>query len=380
MDELRISPSELAEELHTGTPLRILDVRAPERAASGSIDVTSRQELISIRGSQVRASDSLKDLGLSGEVPIVTVCGHGNDSFVVAAHLSSLGARARSLDGGMNAWMRLAVPRRIPPPDGLDRLIQFDRIGKGSLGYVLVSDGQSVIVDPARDVTPYLRAIRDENADLIGVLDTHVHADYISGGPQMAREYGIPYYLHPADAVYPYDGTPGNIPFSPIGDGDVVKVGRETLRVLHTPGHTEGSVTYLLGDSLAFTGDFLFVASLGRPDLAGRTKEWSESLRKSLARSRDGIGEKTLVLPAHYAGHEERNSDWTVCARFGDVAAQNKAFSFRSKAGFLAWVGQKESPFPESYRTIKSVNVGLTEVTPEEADVLEAGKNECALG
>jgi glyoxylase-like metal-dependent hydrolase (beta-lactamase superfamily II) len=66
-----------------------------------------------------------------------------------------------------------------------------------------------------------------------------VHADYISGAPALAAYLRVPYYLHPRDSFYPYDGTPGRIDFRPIGDGDGIEFGRGALQVVHTPGHTE---------------------------------------------------------------------------------------------------------------------------------------------
>ena len=134
---------------------------------------------------------------------MVTVCGHGADSAVIAAHLNELGANASSLGGGMVARMSLVVPRELDPPQGLDRLLQFDRIGKGCLGYLLISEGQALIVDPPLHFGPYLEALRGAGAELVGVADSHVHADYVSGAVPMAREFGVPYFLHPADAVYP---------------------------------------------------------------------------------------------------------------------------------------------------------------------------------
>jgi glyoxylase-like metal-dependent hydrolase (beta-lactamase superfamily II) len=183
----------------------------------------------------------------------------------------------------MAGWMQLAMQRDLPPPSSLDHLVQFDRVGKGALGYLLVSDGAAFIIDPPRDPSAYLAAAAEASAKVVGVADTHCHADYLSGGPALAAALEVPYYLHPADSSYPYDGTPGRLSIRELTDGSEIALGRASVRASHTPGHTEGSVTFLVDDEAAFTGDFIFVASIGRPDLAGKTAEWTEQLWASLA-------------------------------------------------------------------------------------------------
>jgi glyoxylase-like metal-dependent hydrolase (beta-lactamase superfamily II) len=322
---------------------------------------------------------SLAAAGLDPAIPMAVVCGRGHDSRVVAEHLNALGAEARSLRGGMTAWMMLALPREVPAPPSLDRVVQMDRIGKGALGYVLVSGGEALVVDPPRDPSAYLQVIEDSGAGVVGVADTHVHADYISGAPDLARALGVPYYLHPADAVYPYDGTPGRLAFEAVADGDTITIGRAEVHVRHTPGHTEGSVTYLV-DDVALTGDFLFVASIGRPDLAGKTREWTLRLWESLEMVRRDWDPRARILPAHYASDAERNGDRSVGARLEGLLRENPVLRLGEREAFVAWIQGHTVSFPEAYRTIKAVNVGLVTVDDARANELEVGRNECALG
>jgi glyoxylase-like metal-dependent hydrolase (beta-lactamase superfamily II) len=374
-----ITPSDLARALETGEPLQVLDVRAPERVAAGHVEAPPPHRFRNLKGSQVRARDSLDGTGLDPSLPIAVVCGHGNDSRVVARHLNRLGARARSLRGGMAAWMTLTVPRQLPAPAGVDHLIQFDRLGKGALGYALVSDGAALLIDPPRDPTDYVRAVEDAGAQVVGVVDTHVHADYISGAPALARTLGVPYYLHAADMVYPYDGTPGRFPIHAVSNGDAIAVGRTSVRVRHTPGHTEGSVTYLL-DGTAFTGDFLFIDSVGRPDLAGKTEQWTPRLWESIEAARTEWPPDVMVYPGHYASDAERRVDRGVGASFRELLETNTALRIRERAAFIDWVTRQTAPFPEAYKKIKAVNVGLLAVDDRQAEELEVGRNECALG
>ena len=296
-----------------------------------------------------------------------------------SSHLAGLGAQARSLTGGMAAWMTLALPRELPAPSGVDRLVQFDRIGKGALGYVLVSDGEALLIDPPRDASAHLDVVAAAGARVVAVADTHVHADYISGAPALARTLGVPYCLHPADMVYPYDGTPGRIPFHALHDEDAIQVGRMGVRVRHTPGHTEGSVTYL-ADGAAFTGDFLLVNAVGRPDLAGKAGQWTPRLWESVTAARTAWPVATMIYPAHYASEGERRPDRSVGAPFGELLATNAALRFADRDAFLAWVAAQAAAFPDAYQLIKAVNVGLATADDRQAEELEVGRNECALG
>jgi glyoxylase-like metal-dependent hydrolase (beta-lactamase superfamily II) len=207
-----------------------------------------------------------------------------------------------------------------------------------------------------------------------------VHADYISGAAALSRALGVPYYLHPADAVYPYDNTPGRVAIVPLADDARIAVGRSRVRAAHTPGHTEGGVTFIVDERAALTGDFLFVASIGRPDLAGKTAEWTVTLWKSVERAKREWPREMMIYPAHYGSAAERNVDLSVGMPFGRLLAENRSLGHETLDSFAAWVAGATSSFPDAYRTIKAVNVGLVDVTPIEAEELEMGRNECALG
>lgn len=369
----------LARELEAGADLQILDVRAPERLAAGRIDLGPASNFKNLPGSVVLALPSPAMTGLDPARPVVCVCGHGNSSLTIASYLCAQGFDALSLQGGMAAWGRALVPRELPPPPGFRRLLQFDRIGKGALGYLLISAGEALAIDPPLDFTPFETAARDSGAAITGVADTHVHADYISGAASLAAGWGAPYYLHPADNVNPFDSTPGRLETTPLGEGQEIKVGEASLRVVHTPGHTEGSVSLLAGDSAAFTGDFVFVDSLGRPDLVGRCAEWTPVLYASAQRALAQWPDHLVVYPAHYGSEGERNADHSIGLGFGEVKARNSSLRIQSLPEFSAWVESHRRPAPESYRVIKLVNAGLIEADEMQVEQLDAGRNECAL-
>ena len=146
------------------------------------------------------------------------------------------------------------------------------------------------------------------------------------------------------------------------------------------PGHTLGSIALLADDGLALTGDFLFVKSVGRPDLAGRSDSWAKLLWQSLERARETWPGDLLVLPAHYASEDERRADRAVAARFDVISATNTAAAIQDERIFLQWIADHATNFPDAYRTIKEANLGLVELTDADAEVLESGPNQCAIG
>jgi glyoxylase-like metal-dependent hydrolase (beta-lactamase superfamily II) len=371
-----IRPDELARELERGAPLQLLDVRLAERAAQGHIEAADYRNLpVSELG---RLGDPART-GLARERPVVVVCDRGISSRQVTAWLRQSGYDARSMAEGMLGWSRVLVPREARGVSALDRLVQIDRVGKGALGYLALRGGEALAVDPGRDLDPWLAAIAAANATVVAVVDTHCHADYLSGGPALAAELGVPYRLHPADAVDPFEGRPARFDYAPLADGETLRLGDAAFTVEHTPGHTEGSVALRLGDELALTGDLLFVASVGRPDLADRTEAWTEQLWRSLERVRRSWSPATRIFPAHYLLESERGGDRVVEARLGDLAPRNPPFAIADPASFRSWIATRAGAYPDAYRWIKLANLGLAEVDDEMAGELEAGKSQCAL-
>lgn len=375
----QIPPQELAERLDRGEPLQVLDVRAPDRVAGGHVALGEELEFHALPNSQIFKLPDVRELQLDATRPVAVICGHGNSSKQTTAFLRDRGYQAYSVIGGMAAWEAVYVARPLSPTPSLDHLVQLDRVGKGALSYVLVSDGDAVVVDPGRHVERYEQLLAELDATAAAVVDTHLHADYLSGARAAAERWHVPYFLHPDDAISPYDERPGRLAYQPLNDGDTVAFGRATLRAVHVPGHTLGSVSLLADDGLALTGDFIFVQSIGRPDLAGKTDAWARLLWKSLERARGAWPGDTLVLPAHYASESERRQDRSVGARFDVIGSANPAVAIQDERAFLQWIEDHKTSFPDAYRTIKEVNLGLRDLPDGKAQVLESGPNQCAV-
>lgn len=376
----QIPPQELAERLDRGEPLQVLDVRAPEKVESGHIALGAELEFHAHPNSKLIALPDVGALDLDATRPIAVVCGHGNSSKKATAFLRERGYDAYSVIGGMAAWETVYVARQLSPTPSLSHVVQLDRVGKGALSYVLVSDGDAVVVDPGRHLERYDALLTELRATPAAVVDTHIHADYLSGARAAAARWQVPYFLHPDDAVSPYDQRPGKLTYHALGDGDTIAFGRATLRAAHVPGHTLGSIALLADDGLALTGDFLFVKSVGRPDLAGQSESWAKLLWQSLERAREEWLGEFLVLPAHYADESERRADRAIAARFDVIVATNPVAAIQDQRQFLQWISDHAATFPDAYKIIKEANLGLVTVSDPDAEVLESGPNQCAIG
>jgi glyoxylase-like metal-dependent hydrolase (beta-lactamase superfamily II) len=374
-----IEPEELARRLDAGERLQVLDVRAPDQVERSRITFGAALGFYALPGSRLAQLESFESLGLDAARPVAVVCGHGNSSRAAAALLREQGLDAYSVAGGMAKWETIYLARRLAPTRAIEHVVQLDRVGKGCLSYVLASDGDALVVDPGRHVERYNALLHELGATPVAVLDTHMHADYLSGARQAAAQWKVPYFLHPADARSPFDDTPGRLDFHPVSEGDRIALGRTVIGIVHVPGHTLGSVTLLADEALALTGDFLFVSSVGRPDLGGRAEEWVRLLWDSLERARREWADDLLVLPAHYGSERERRGDRVVAQRFDVIARTNEAARIADADAFRRWIADREVAPPDAYRTIKLANLGLHDVAPGEAEVLEFGPNVCAV-
>ncbi|HZI21870.1 MAG TPA: MBL fold metallo-hydrolase [Gemmatimonadales bacterium] len=372
--------AELARRLDEGERVQLLDIRASERVARGRVTFGATLDFHALPASALYHLPTLESLRLDPAAPVAVICGHGNSSRQATQYLRERGFDAFSVAGGMAAWEVVHLPRHLAPTRALEHVVQVDRVGKGALSYVLASDGDAIVVDPGRHLEPYEAVLDSLGATVAAVIDTHMHADYLSGAQAAAARWQVPYFVHPADARSPYDDTPGRLAYQPLTDGDTVAFGRATLVARHFPGHTLGSLVLVADETLALTGDFLFVQSVGRPDLGGQRDAWAALLWDSLERARRTWPGELLILPAHYGSETERRADRSVAARFDVITATNEAAGIPERPVFLHWVAAHATPAPESYRTIKLANLGLVDVSDADAEILEFGPNACAIG
>ncbi|MEW5989372.1 MAG: MBL fold metallo-hydrolase [Chloroflexota bacterium] len=314
---------------------------------------------------------------------IVAVCAKGGASDFVAEILRANGRPAVNLAGGMIAWGNHYVFRPVVEERDY-QIYQVERVARGCLSYVLISQGQAAVIDPLRHQGRYRQFLGEKGVELALVLDTHAHADHISSGPTLAAATGATYHLHPYDAIHPFDMLPAVIPYSMLADGQTFHLGALTIQVLHMPGHTLGQVNFLVSDGrdqrYLFSGDNIFIQSFGRPDLGGQGAAWAPLVYETIfGRLRSQVAADTWLLPGHTAQYDEANEDGVYTRRIGDVWRDNRDLQFADKESFVRHTLSHLSAAPAQYVQIKRVNLGLVTPTEHEASELELGKNVCAL-
>ncbi|WP_422124294.1 MBL fold metallo-hydrolase [Planococcus sp. X10-3] len=366
-----ISANEVAHEVVRREQVQILDVRKPEDSEDWHIEGDT-VNLINIPLKELN-SDSSELQNLPKDQPLYTVCGKGNDSQKAAAYLQENGfSNVYSIDGGMAAWSEQLEPVQIGEVKG-GAIYQFVRLGKGCLSYLIESDGEAAIVDASRMTDVYEQFAKEKGMKIKYVIDTHLHADHISGGKGLADSTGAAYYLPPEDADEVV------FAFEPATDGLKLEVGSTTIEAVYSPGHTIGSTTFVVDDKYLLTGDILFVESIGRPDLAGKATDWAEDLYETLYSRYKKLADSLLVLPAHYAEVSEMNEDGSVSEKLAVLYDTNEGLQIRDEAKFIKRVTEGLKDQPNAYEDIRQTNMGKMTPPTDEAKEMETGPNNCAV-
>jgi len=255
--------------------------------------------------------------------------------------------------------------------------------------YYIASNGEAVIIDPLREVGPYLDRAEKDGVTIKYILETHFHADFVSGHLDLAAKTA-------AKIVY---GPTANTQFDChiAEDGEVFKVGDVTIHVMHTPGHTMESTTYLLKDESGkdyaiFSGDTLFLGDVGRPDLAQKAASITQEdlagiLFDSLRNKIMVLSDDVIVYPGHGAGSScGKNMSKETVGTIGEQKATNYALRAKmTKEEFIAEVTDGLLPppayFPENVRMNKTGYESLDKVIerglrPLSAEAFDAAANE----
>ena len=233
----------------------------------------------------------------------------------------------------------------------------FDR-GLAQASYVIgcQATGESIVVDPRRDIDIYLETAAREGLTITQVTETHIHADYLSGSRELAHATGARLLLSEMGGhewSYAFD-------HEPLRDGDTVMIGKVKIDVLHTPGHTPEHLTFIVTDTpagdaptMALTGDFIFVGDVGRPDLlekaaqqAGTQEAGARELYTSLGKARE-LPPFLAIWPGHGAGSACGKSLGAVpSTTLGYEEATSWVFRAGSEAEFVSQIleGQPEPP------------------------------------
>lgn len=306
---------------------------------------------------------------------ILVVCAKEGSSVMVADMLSEAGLDVSYLKGGMKAWSEHLEPVKVGDLNGGGELYQFVRIGKGCLSYMVISNGEAAVIDATRMTEVYTGFAKTIDAKITHVLDTHLHADHISGGRVIAEQTGAAYWLPPKDAaevVFKY---------KPLEDGENITIGNSTINIqaLYSPGHTIGSTSFIVDDQFLLSGDILFIDSIGRPDLAGMAEDWVSDLRESLYKRYKALSSDLIVLPAHFMIIDELNQDGSVSAKLGTLFKQNHGLNIEDETEFRRLVTENLPPQPNAYQEIRETNMGKINPDADRQREMEIGPNRCAV-
>jgi thiosulfate/3-mercaptopyruvate sulfurtransferase len=374
-----VTAAELRDMIDGDASFSLLDTRPEESYESwrieGAVQYTYKPD-------HAFDIDDFRDsTGLGTDDEIVTVCAKGVSSYDLARNLEEAGYESVTVvEDGMEGWSEVYDIVEIPTDTGVE-ILQFQRRAKGCLSY-LVCDPETdtaAVVDPTRHIERFPAVASDRGYSIEYVFDTHVHADHISGGRELADNVGATYHLS-ADAVergvsYDYRG---------LGRNEVVSVGGVDIKSVSTPGHTSEGVSYLVDSEAVLTGDSLFVDSVGRTELQFGEEDaatGAELLYESLHGTLLAEPDTVTVLPGHFsvsadgttgATHGEPVSTTVGEARTGlDLLGIDRDVFVRRLAG-------SAPDKPANYETVIDINTGGR--TPDEgtATELELGPNNCA--
>jgi hydroxyacylglutathione hydrolase len=231
--------------------------------------------------------------------------------------------------------------------------------------------GEAIVIDPSRSVDQYIEAAAAEGLRIVGLAETHIHADFVSGSRELGAHVGAKLYLSdegPADWKYQF-ADKHNLQL--VKDGDVIRVGKVKLEVFHTPGHTPEHISFVLTDEGGganapmgiFTGDFVFVGSIGRPDLLetaagvkGSAESGARLLYHSMRKFRN-LPDYLQIWPAHGAGSACGKGLGAIpSSTVGYEKLFNPALQFDNEQKFVDYIlaDQPETPF--YFAVMKRVN------------------------
>lgn len=250
------------------------------------------------------------------------------------------------------------------------KYIYDDHLAQASYLVGCAATGEALVIDPARDIRPYLDLARREGLTITHVTETHIHADFVSGSRELAAATGAVIYLSDmgdADWKYAYASEPNVVT---VRDGDMFMVGNIRIEVLHTPGHTPEHISFMVTDTAGadrpmgvFTGDFLFVGDVGRPDLleeaAGMigTKEPGARAQFATVQKFKALPDYLQIWPGHGAGSACGKALGAIpSTTLGYEKLFNPAFQFSEETAFVRWLLKDQPEAPRYFAQMKRVN------------------------
>lgn len=370
-----IDSRELYRRIRAGDSISMLDLRNRDEFETWHIDGSSVDvlQVPYIEFVQAEVTDSVSDrsarMGL--DEPVLAVCARGEASGYVAGLLREAGIEAANLADGMEGWAQLYVSTDLPGGS----ITQFVRPSSGCVGYLIHDGEEAAVVDPLRAFTDrYLEVTEQLGVELRFAIDTHVHADHLSGVREIAER-------SEATPVLPAGARDRGLAFdaSMIDDGDVLTVGDLTIEARHLPGHTSEMTAFVV-DGTVLTGDGLFLESVARPDLEAGA-EGAEALARTLYDSLQTLltlPDETRIAPGHIGPTVEPDEDGAYTATIGELRERLSILGL-DRDDFVERILTDMPPRPANYQRIININLGEASVDADEGFELELGPNNCAV-
>lgn len=367
----------LFARIQSDQPVSILDLRSKDefdrwQITGPSVDTLQVSQAKALSASiQGELRTLLEDYELSE--PLVVVCPRGEASNEIAANARAEGIEAVNLAGGMEAWARLLVDRPVHEVAGL---VQYERASSGCLSYLVFDEGEGALVDPLEAfVDRYITDAAERGIAIKWVIDTHVHADHISGVRRVADRTD-------ATPVLPDGALDRGVTFDVryLGDAERLSVGGGELTGIHAPGHTSELFVFSWRNAV-LTADALFLDGVGRPDLEpqdARAAPLAERLYETVSNKLLTRAEDQLIAPGHADVQTPRRPDGALVAPLGTVR-QRLTITGMSRSEFVDRVTSEVPPRPANYERILAVNLGEETVDEETARDIELGPNNCSI-
>jgi glyoxylase-like metal-dependent hydrolase (beta-lactamase superfamily II)/rhodanese-related sulfurtransferase len=391
---LEIEPNDLKERLDSGEDIYILDVRTPEEYQAWRISYDRYQNPPLIPVDQLFSPQTKVPEQIPKHKEIVIVCAHGNRSMMAAKLLSRLGYNVKSVRGGMSGWNAVYDIAEIRTKSDAIRIWQIRRVSKGCIGYLVASthDNNAIAIDPTCEIDrSYIKLARENGLRIIKVVDTHMHADHLSGALNLAKSVSASLcvsLLEGYEVKNDHEDTGLANSIEWIRNGKKIEIGNGVeLVAVHTPGHTNGSMSFSLtvdssGEKYLFTGDTLFVDGVGRPDLKEDSKELASKLHSTYYSifSESEYADDTEILPGHFnVNATSLMHGKAVFDTLGTIRQKIIGSLPSSKKEFVSVLLYNTPPKPANYKTIVEINKGLTLCDKMQLTELETGPNSCGI-
>lgn len=391
---LEIEPDDLKERLDLGEDIYILDVRTPEEYQAWRISYNSYQNPPLIPIDQLFSLQTEAPEQIPKHKEIVTVCAHGNRSIMAAKLLSRLGYNVKSVRGGMSGWNAIYDIAEIHTKSDAIRIWQVRRVSKGCIGYLVASryDNNAIAIDPTCEIERcYIKLARENGLKIRKVVDTHLHADHVSGALKLAKSVSASLCLSLLEGYevqndYKDTGLADSIEW--MRNGKKMEIGNGVdLVTVRTPGHTNGSISLSLTDDSSdekylFTGDTLFVDGVGRPDLKEDPKELAGKLYSTYYGifTKSEYDDDTAILPGHFnVNATSLMHGKAVSDTLGTIRQKIIGSLPSSKKEFVSILLHNTPPKPANYKTIVEINKRLTLCDKMQITELETGPNSCGI-